>query len=415
MATKTTSFDFANWKPKTDPISKSDKPIDHCAPLKDSERFIDLADRDMDMIDRRWDEILKKVKDHDTKLAKLNRIRKLGKENTPRKVRVKLSEIMFPITIQRDEKEDHIINIIAEFDENFFGMPLAGYDPLRKKYAVDEGQQRLIAKRDRIRLGLDPDCAPADWKNYEVELQVIDLEVKDGVVDYSPLRLRFIIENDRKLRVSEYDKIKNEIHGKLTDSPDVETLPEYERAAERYLKLKKKGMTLVDSTDEGQMDKAGAFGAVRYLRNKQLTSEDIDNIGDFFYDHMRHEPVADMQVMPVQWLFKQVKEEYHWYDKNDKSKVAEFKNFLRYLNAICSRKRDFDEWEYFARQIHARRMQVLNSKTGIPNEYSMLLLIQILQNAGYTFPGIDPVWYTTHVEVVSGWDVMKQEEKDLFI
>lgn len=409
------SFKYTHWKPNTKTVPSKNKPIDHCAPLADDDRFVLLQDRDMDMIHRRREEILKKIKAHDNKLKKLGRIRKLGKNNTPRAVRVKMKQIMFPITIQRDEKEDHIINIIAEFDENFFGMPLAGYDPIRKKYAVDEGQQRLIAKRDRIRLGLDPDCAPEDWEEYEVDLQVIDLEVKEGVVDYSPLRLRFIIENDRKLRVSEYDKAKNEIHGKLTDSPDVETLPEYERAAERYLKLKKKGMTIVDSTDEGQMGKAGAFGAVRYLRNKRLTNEDIDNICDFFYDYMRHEPVADMQVLPVRWLFEQVTKEYHWYDKNDKTKVTEFKNFLRYLNAVCSRKNDFDEWEYFARDIHSRRMKVLKSNTGIPDEYSMLLLIQILQQAGYTFPGIDPVWYTTHTEVVSGWDMMRQEEKDLFL
>lgn len=408
------AFKYENWKPNTSPVK--DKPVDHCAPLAEKDRFVSLLDRGIDMIDRRRDEILKKVKIHDTKLNKLGRTRKLGKKNTPRPVKVKFKDIIFPITIQRDEKEDHIISIIAEFDENFFGMPLAGYDPVRKKYAVDEGQQRLIAKRDRIRLGLDPDCAPEDWEDYEIELQVIDLEVKEGVVDYSPLRLRFIIENDRKLRVSEYDKAKNEIHGKLTDSPDVETLPEYERMAERYLKLKKKGMTIVDSTDEGQMGKAGAFGAVRYLRNKQLTNEDIDNICDFFYDHMRHEPVADMQVLPVKWLFDQVTKEYHWYDKNDKNKVAEFKNFRRLLNAICSRKNDFDEWEYFATEIHNRRMKVLKSNTSTPyKEYSMLLLIQILQHAGYTFPGIDPIWYTTHTEVVSGWNVMRQEEKDLFL
>lgn len=408
------AFKYAKWKPKTTPVPASNKPKDHCAPLPEKDRFVSLIDRGIDMIERRREEILKKVKTYDNKLSKLGRSRKLGKKNTPRPVKVKFKDIIFPITIQRDEKEDHIINIIAEFDENFFGMPLAGYDPIRKKYAVDEGQQRLIAKRDRIRLGIDPDCDPADWKDYEVELQVIDLEVKEGVVDYSPLRLRFIIENDRKLRVSEYDKIKNEIHGKLTDSPNVETLPEYERAAERYLKLKKKGITVADSTDEGQMGKAGAFGAVRYLRNNKLTNDDIDNICDFFYDHMRHEPVADMQVLPVVWLFEEVKG-YRWWDKNDKLKVAEFKNFLRYINAICSRKNDFDEWEYFARDIHARRMKVLKSNTGIPDEYSMLLLIQILQQAGYTFPGIDPIWYTTHTEVVSGWDVLRPEEKDLFL
>ena len=414
MTTKS-HFKFANWKPNTKPVSNSKKPVDHCAPLADKDRFVDLADRNMDMIGRRGEEILKKCEKEDSKLAKLGIVRKLGFENRPRPVLVKMKQLMFPITIQRDEKEDHDIGIMVKFDSRNFSMPLAGYDPIKKKYAVDEGQQRLLALRDRIRLGKEPGVKSEDWENHEVWIQVIDLDVIKGVVDYSPLRQRFIIENDRKLKVSEYDKLKNEIHGKLTDSPNAPTLPEYERAAERYLKLKKKGMTPVDSTDEGQMGKSGALGAVRYLRNNKLTNVDIDNISDFFYEHMRHEPVADMQVLPVKWLFDEVTQEYHWYDKNDKAKVDEFKKFLRYLNAICSIKNDFDEWEYFARDIHARRMKVLKSNTGISDEYSMLLLIQILQHAGYTFPGIDPVWYNTHTQVVSGWDVLRQEEKDLFV
>lgn len=406
---------FANWKPNRSAVHPSRKPVDRCAPVADKDRLVMIENRDFDMIERRKDEILKKVKTHDVKLKKAGKERKLGFKNRPRPVQAYLGDIMFPITIQRDEKEDHIIRIMAEYDENFFAMPLAGWDSIKKKYAVDEGQQRLLALRDRIRLGLDPDCKPADWKKHKVWIQVIDLEVNNGVVDYSPLRLRFIVENDRKLKVSDYDKIKNEIHGKLTDSPNAPTLPEYEKAAERYLKLQKNGLSIVDSTDEGQMGKAGAFGAVRYLRNNSLSNEDVDNICNFFYDHMRHEPVADMQVLPVKWLFDQVTKEYHWYDKNDKTKVTEFKSFLRYLNAVCSVKNDFDEWEYFARDVWARRMNALKSNTKIPDEYSMLLLIQILQHAGYTFPGIDPDWYTTYTEVVSGWDVLRQEEKDTFI
>lgn len=414
MATKVAKFKFEKWKPNTKPVAKVKKPIDHCAPVADKDRFVMLEDRNIDMITRRGPEILKKIKSVDDKLTKLGKTRKLGKKNTPRPVRAKLSQIMFPITIQRPEKEDHIISIISEFDENFFGMPLAGWDPVKGKYAVDEGQQRLLAKRDRILLGQDPDCKPADWKNYEIWLQVIDLEVKNGVVDYSPLRVRFLVENDRKLKVSEYDKLKNEVHGKLTDSPTAPTLPEYERAAERYLKLKKKCLTPVDSTDEGQATKAGAFGPVRYLRNNKLTNEDIDNIVDFHYDHFRHEPLADMQVMPVQWLHSE-NTKHHWYDNKDSKKVAEFKKFKFNLSATCAVKNDFGEWEYFSRDVWARRMKRLKSNTKIPDEFSMLLLIQLTQKAGYTYPGIDPAWYTTHTEGVSSWDVLRQEEKDLFV
>jgi hypothetical protein len=415
MENKNIPFKFEKWKPNTKPVPKSKKPIDHCAPVADNDRFVNIQDRDMDMIERRGDEILKKIKKYNTKLTKLGKIRKLGRSNTPRPVIVKMKQIMFPITIQRPEKEDHIIDgIIVPFDANFFGMPLAGYDPIRDKYAVDEGQQRLLALRDRIRLGLEPDCKPEDWEDYEVCLQVIDLEVKNGVVDYSPLRLRFIIENDRKLKVSDFDKLKNEVHGKLTDSPNSPTLPEYEKAAERYLKLKKKGLTPVDSTDEGEANKSGAFGAVRYIRNNKLTNEDIDNITDFFYDYFRHEPMYDIQVLPVQWLHKQNKE-YHWYDNKDTKKVAEFERFKFCLNATCAVKNDFGEWMYFARDVWARRMKRLKSNDKIPDDFSMILLIQMTAKAGYTYPGIDPSWYTSYTDGVSSWDILRQEEKDLFV
>jgi hypothetical protein len=414
MSTRKTKFKFENWEPNTKVVPKAKKPADQCAPIPAKDRFVDLANRNMDMIERRGKDILKKIKERDKQLVEANKTRKLGFANRPRPVLVKMKDMTFPITIQRPEKEDHDIKIMANFDSNFFGMPLAGYDPLLKKYAIDEGQQRLLALRDRIRMGLEPDVKPDEWQEHEVWIQVIDLEVKKGVVDYSPLRLRFIIENDRKLKVSEFEKFKNEVHGKLTDSPNVPTLREYERSSERYLKLKSKGITPVDSTDEGQSNKPGAFGAVRYIRNDSLTNEDIDNIGDFFYDHFRHEPVADMQVIPVKWLYHENKE-YHWYDNKNTKKVQEFKKFKLYLNATCAVKNDFAEWQYFASDVWKRRMSKLKSTGSEPPEFSMVLLLQMTEKAGYVYPGIDPDWYTAYTDGVTSWDVLRQEEKDLFV
>lgn len=412
------AFKHAKWKPNTKPVPASKLPVDQCAPIPEKDRFVDLKDRNTGMIERRGKEILKKIKEKDKDLTSLGKVRKLGFANRPYPKLVKMKDMIFPITIQRPEKEDHDVKIMVNFDSRFFGMPLAGYDPVRKKYAVDEGQQRLISLRDRIRMGLEPDVKPDEWEDHEVWIQVIDLEVKTvnrkKVVDYSPLRLRFIIENDRKLKVSEQEKFKNEVHGKLTDSPNAPTLHEYERSAERYLKLKAKGLTPVDSTDEGEANKAGAFGAVRYLRNDSLTNEDIDNVTDFFYDHFRHEPVADMQVLPVKWLHDQNKN-YHWYDNKDAKKVAEFKKFKLYLNATCAIKNDFDEWQYFAGDVWNRRMKALKSAGSIPAEFSMVLLIQMTQKSGYTYPGIDPTWYSAYTDGVSSWDVLRQEEKDLFV
>jgi hypothetical protein len=413
MATKE-QFKFASWKPNTKAVPKTKTPVDQCAPLPENQRFVALAKRNMDMIKRRGIEILTKIKKKDTELAELGKTRKLGFINRPRPVLVKMKDCIFPITIQRPEKEDHDIKIMVNFDSRFFGMPLAGYDPIKKKYAIDEGQQRLIALRDRIRQGLEPDVKPDEWEEHEVWIQVIDLEVINGVVDYSPLRLRFIIENDRKLKVSEHEKFKNEVHGKLTDSPNAPTLREYERSAERYLKIKSKGLIPVDSTDEGQANKSGAWGAVRYLRNDSLSNEDIDNIADFFYDHFRHEPLADMQVLPVKWLHQENKN-YYWYDNNDSKKVAEFNKFKLNLNATCAVKNDFEEWQYFAGDVWTRRMKKLKSESAIPAEFSMVLLLQMTQRAGYTYPGINPSWYSAYTDGFSSWDVLRQEEKDLFV
>jgi len=413
------AFKFSNWKPNKKPVPKNKRPVDRCAPVPPDKRLVPIQERDMDMIERRRDEILRLIKKHDESLLKLGRnVRRVLKKHNLRAVQTTLGQIVFPITIQRPEKEDHIIGIMAAYDAWFFGMPLAGWDPIAKKFAVDEGQQRLLALRDRIRLGQHPDCDPDDWENYPITLQVIDLEVKKDsngkkFTDYSPLRLRFIIENDRKLRVSDIDKLVNEVHGKLTDSPNAPTLPEYEKSAARYLQLKSKGLTPADSSDDGQKLLPGAFTAVRYLRNNSLTNEDIDNICDFVHDHMPNEPVADMQVLPVKWLHK-INNEYHWYDANNPKKVAEFKKFKYNLNATAAQKRDFGNWQYFATDVWSRRMKRLKSNTKIPDEFSMLLLIQMTKEAGYMYPGIDPTWYTAYTEGVSSWDVLRQEEKDMF-
>ena len=384
MAIQTlTNFKFANWQPKTTPVPENRKPIDLCAPISNRERVVHIADRNIDITERRGEEITKKI----AKSIELKFDQKITGEFMPRPVTTTFSKCIFPVTIQRPEKEEHQISIMADYDARYFSMPSAGYDCLLDMYVIDEGQHRLLALRDRIRLGLQPDCEPDDWESYPIHLQVIDLEIKENengelYCDYSPLRVRFLIENDRKLAVSEFDKFKNEVHGKLTDSPNSQTLPEYERAAEIYLKLKKRDITPVDSSDHGQRSKAGALSAVRYLRDKKFTMYDVDNMVDFHYEFTTHEPVSDMQVLPVKWLHKQ-NTDYHWYDQNDPDKVAEFKQFLFCLNATCAVKHDFDLWMSFSRDVWSRRMKKLKAKDSIPADFSMVLLIQLTAKAGY--------------------------------
>jgi len=419
------AFKFSKWKPKTGTVPASRIPIDKCEPVNESDRLINIQDRNIlengvPLIDRRRDEILLRIKKEDDRLAKEeNRKRNVDAESKPRWVITNLGSTAFPATIQRAEKEDHIVDITVEYDSWYAGAPLAGWDPIAKKFVVDEGQQRLLALKTRIQLGQQPDCAPEDWESYPIELQVIDLPVKtddngNKFTDYSPLRVRFIIENGKKLAVSQFEMFVNEVHGKLTDSPNAETLPAYEKAADRYNRLCRRNIIPVDSKNVQQMNCAGAFGAVRYLRGKQLKNQDVDNIVDFIADHLPHEPVADMQILPVKWLHDQ-NLSYHWYDGNVASKVKEWKTFKKYLNAtVVAKEGDWDNWEVFARDVWDRRMKALRSNSKIPAEYSMLLAVQLTEKAGYKYPGIDPVWYNTYTEGVSGWDTLSQAEKAVF-
>jgi hypothetical protein len=416
MAIQTlTSFKFANWGAKATPIPETKKPVDLCAPVPEDERVVHIDDRNMDMIERRSEEIIKKI----DSISTLKLDKKITKEFMPKPVTTTFSKCIFPVTIQRPEKEEHQINIMADYDARYFSMPSAGYDAILDMYVIDEGQHRLLALRDRIRLGLQPDCKPDDWEDYPIHLQVINLEINEDengnlYCDYSPLRVRFLIENDRKLAVSEFDKFKNEVHGKLTDSPNSQTLPEYERAAEIYLKLKQRNITPVDSSDHGQRSKAGALSAVRYLRDKKFTMSDVDNMANFHHEFTAHEPVSDMQVLPVKWLYK-LNTAHHWYDQNDPDKVSEFKQFLFCLNATCAVKNDFDLWMSFAREVWKRRMKKLKAHDNIPADFSMVLLIQLTAKAGYTYPGIDPDWYNAYTTPISSWDVLTQAEKNLFV
>lgn len=413
------SFKFSDWKPDLSPVPAEKMPVDKLAPVPPNQRLVRIQDRNIDMINIRGKEILERIKEHDKYLKKYEkRVRNILKKYNPRPVQSTLGQVVFPITIQRDEQEDHIVDIAVEYDAWFFGMPLAGWDPIEKKFAVDEGQQRLLALRDRIRLGLHPDCKAEDWESYPIDLQVIDLQVKtddDGApyADYSPLRIRFIIENDRKLKVSDFDKIKNESHGKLTDSPNAETLPAYEKAADRYLRLKKKGITLVDAKLKKEADKPGAFTAVRYLRDNSLTNDDVENIASFHSKHLPGEPVADMEVLPVKWLYK-IRNEHYWHDDKIPAKVKEWDKFLFCLSATALRKRDFDLWSDFSRDVWSRRMKHLKSTTKIPDEFSMVLLMQMTKEAGYMYPGIDSKWYTAYTDEVSSWDVLTKKEQEMF-
>ena len=384
------TFKFTDWKPNTSKVAKTKLPVDVCAPLSASDRFINIEDRCSDILERRKDFINKRFKE----TAEANKHNKTDTKDMPKIVYVPLGECMFVVDVQRPLDENHVIDIIVNWDSRNWRTPKGSYDPVLKRYGITDGQHRVIAFRDRIRLGLFPDIKSEDWRSVLIPLEVTDLEVKDNVVDYSPAREQFLGENGGYTKkVSEMDKFMNEVAGKLIDSPTVETKPEYERAARYYTAMKKKGVTPVHSTDEGNSSKPGAFTAVRYLRGKKpITFKQLETLIDHHYDYARHEPIADIEVLPIIKLRDEI-EEYGWYDDKDTAKVKETEKLFRYINAVVHEFGDWGNFQSIAEQVWNERCKKRHVKESVPADLSMALLLQLVQKAGYTFSGFDQGWY----------------------
>lgn len=418
MKTKNIQFKFDTWTPKTKKLTTKDKPVDVCAPVATKDRFVPLDKRCMDMITRRGDEIRKAMKAAEVK----NKDNKIDYEDMPIIVQVPMGDCMIVTDLQRDPEEDHIIyDIMVPWDSRFFTTPRGAWDPVEKKYGITEGQQRVIAFRDRIRLGLVNGINPDDWKNVKINLEIIKLEIKKGVVDYGPERRVFNIENGEKLPVSQIDKFKNEVHGKNMDSPNEKTYEEFEQAALVYADMLKADIT--PTANEGKnAGKAGAFKHIAYVRtdakgkgNKaKLNRTALKKIYKLHNEYSSHEPIATIELLPI-LLVEEAIENHSWYNKADKKKMAEVEKFRKYLNAtVHSVWCGWDAYMKYAQKLWNRRCKKTGVKESVPADWSLALLIQLVEKAGYTYPGINSEWYIKYTGP-SGWDCLTTEEQALFV
>ena len=417
MATKS-QFKFANWVPNTTKLTTKDKPIDVCSPVADKDRFIPLDQRNMDMIERRGEEIKNAVK------ANLEKYRdnKIELSDMPTVVQVTLGECMIVIDLQRDAEEDHIIyDIMIPWDSRFFTTPRGAWDPIQKKYGITEGQQRILALRDRVRMGLVKGVKPGDWKKVVINLEIIELEIKNGVVDYGPERRVFNIENGEKLPVSQIDKFKNEVHGKNMDSPNAPTYEEFEQAAKVYEDMIEAGITPT-ATEGKNANKSGAWKHIAYIRtdakgqgNKpKLNRIQLKKIYKRHNAYSLHEPVIAIELLPMLELDSEI-ENHSWYNKGDKTKVAEAEQFRKYLNAtVHSVWHGWEAYMKFAQKLWSRRCKKTGVKQATPADWSLALLIQLVEKAGYKFPGIHKSWYAKY-DQPTGWDCLSTEEQALFV
>lgn len=412
------SFKFENWSPKVTPLTDKEKPIDVCAPVASEDRFIPLDQRCMDMIDRRGAEIRKAMKAAESK----NKDNKIDYEDMPTIVQVPLGECMIVVDLQRDPEEDHIIyDIMVPWDSRFFTTPRGAWDPIQKKYGITEGQQRVLAFRDRIRMGLVKGVNPDHWKRVTINLEIIELEIKNGIVDYGPERRVFNIENGEKLPVSQIDKFKNEVHGKNMDSPNQKTYEEFEQAALIYADMLKANITPT-ATEGKNSNKPGAFKHIAYVRtdakgkgNKsKLNRKNLKKIYKLHNVYSLHEPVATIELLPILLIEDEI-ENHSWYNSADKKKMLEAEKFRKYLNAtVHSVWHGWDAYMKYAQKLWGRRCKKTGVKETVPADWSLALLIQLVEKAGYTYPGINSAWYLKYTGP-SGWDCLTSDEQALFV
>lgn len=416
MAVK--QFKFESWQPNTKALTAKEKPVDVCAVVPHKDRFVPLNQRNMDMIVNRKDEILKAIKAASTK----NKNNKVDYEDMPEVLMVALGDMMIVTDQQRDPEQDHIIyDIMVPWDSRFFTTPRGAWDPVEKKYGITEGQQRILAFRDRIRLGLVKGIKPDEWEQVKIPIQIIKLEVNKGVVDYGPERRVFNIENGEKLPVSQIDKFKNEVHGKNMDSPNAPTYEEFENAAKVYEDMLAAGITPT-GTEGKNANKAGAWKHVAYVRtdakgkgNKpKLNRTQLKKIYKRHNAYSLHEPVIAIELLPILELDDEI-ENHSWYDSGDKKKIAEAEKFRKYLNAtVHSVWHGWEAYMKFAQKVWKRRCEKTKVSETTPADWSLALLIQLVEKAGYKFPGIDKAWYLKYTGP-SGWDCLTTDEQGLFL
>lgn len=392
---KNTSFKFSKWAPDTSAIKKADMPVDVIAPRPMNERFIPLAERSIDLITRRITDIKKRIKEN----AEKNASNKVGLKDMPTVKKIPLGKLEIVIDVQRPLDEEHVIDIIVHWDSRFFRTPKGSYDPIRGTYCITDGQHRLIAFREKIRLGHFPEIKPEDWEKVEVLVEITDLDVHDGVVDYSPCREQFLGENGGYTKkVSEMDKFLNEVSGKIVDSPNKETKPEYERAARRYQWLKDKKITCVHTKDGTNGVKSSAFTGVRYLRDQSLTDDEVQKIAKHHHDYWRHEVMSDVEILPIAKLIRLI-EKNAYYNSKDKRKVTEKDTFLRNCNAtVQAVAGDWENYQLLAQKVWGTMCSdVRKTDEKVPDDLSLALLLQLTKIAGSTHPSIDGTWYNKYV------------------
>jgi hypothetical protein len=402
------TFKYANWQPNTAPLDPNEQPFDPCAPIPEEQTFVPLNKLNMDMIDRRKEDIDEAYKAFANQ-AKLN---KADPKYMPVLERVKLGQTGIKVNLQRRQEEDHQIKMMASWDFRRLTTARGAWDPVQKLYGITEGQQRLSALRNKIMRGdlIEYGWNPEDWENFEINLEIVELEVVDGIVDYGPECKTYIQENSEKLAMSHADKFKAEVMGKDKYAPNKETYPEFEQASKVYALMKQYGIT-AHNKDSGWDNHSGVCTQIKFLRsdkgkNTSLPLGDLKTIFELHNENSKHEPLISIEFLPMLLLESMIKA-HGTFDIKDPLKVEEKEKLYRYMNALVHT--GFQGWKIymnFAEAIYKKRAP----GDSIPKNWSLIFLLQLLEKAGYTYPDIDQNVYTMFSNP-TGWSKMTQAER----
>jgi len=402
------SFKYSNWKPNQSAIAVKDKPFDPCAPIPENESFVPLNQLNMDMIYRRQEDIDEAYKAY----ANEARLNKADPKYMPITKRVKLGLTGIKINLQRQQEEDHQIKMMATWDFRRLTTARGAWDPVQEMYGITEGQQRLSALRNKIMRGdlIEYGWNPEDWEKFEVNLEIIELEIVDGVVDYGPECKTYIQENSEKLAMSHADKFKAEVMGKDKYAPNKETYPEFEQASKVYKVMKRFGVT-AHNENSPYANWPGAFTQIKFLRadkgkNSALPLGDLRSVFELHNENSKHEPIIAIEVLPMLELEVMIKN-HGTFDNKDPVKVKEKEKLYRYMNALVHQ--GFQGWKIYM-NFAARIYKLRAPGESVPKNWSLIFLLQLLEKAGYTYPDINQDVYTMYGGP-TGWSKMTQAER----
>jgi hypothetical protein len=402
------AFKYATWKPNQAPVPANERPFDPCAPILESASFVPLNKLNMDMIHRRKEDIDEAYKAH----ASEARLNKSDPKYMPIVKRVKLGMTGIKINLQRRQEEDHQIKMMVTWDFRRLTTARGAWDPLQQMYGITEGQQRVSALRNKIMRGdlIEYGWNPEDWENFEINLEIVELEIVNGIVDYGPECKTYIQENSEKLAMSHADKFKAEVMGKDKYAPDKETYPEFEQASKVYKLMQQFGIT-AHNKDSQWENYPGVCTQIKFLRadkgkNTTLPLGDLKTIFELHNENSKDQPLISIEFLPMLFLEKMIKD-HGSFDINDPKKVKEKEKFYRYMNALVHK--GFSGWKIymnFAESIYKKRAP----GESIPKNWSLIFLLQLLQAAGYTYPDIDQSVYTMY-GAPTGWSKMTPAER----